>query len=199
MYDGLTGRYTFSCPVSGEARVRLSRFRSLDRLPGTARPVVYKVTFACSCGGEHDGLVAHDELDWAPLAAELPFFNLMTQRLESAARELLDQAARHIGAGHWPWSFFCYPEGRARPVFPSAFRLIAPADGDVGLAVRCPTCACTSVNVVSARHVDEPFYSDRRVGVIEHMFEEDQEATAAAFREELDSAAFDVRRRALDA
>ena len=198
MYDGLTGHYTFPCPATGEARVRLSSFRALEPLAGTAHPVVYKVAFLCRCGGEHEGLVTHDELDWAPLAgADVSFFNLMTRRLEAAALELVDRAAERIRAGDWPWSFFCYPEDRARPVYPSAFRALAPAEERVGVAVRCPSCARLSLNVVSARHVDEPFYSDARVGVVEHVFEADVEPSVAAFREELESAAFDARRREL--
>ena len=59
MYDQLTGSYTFACPVHGEVRVTLSRFRILERLLGAAHPAVYKITFACDCGGEHDGLVTH--------------------------------------------------------------------------------------------------------------------------------------------
>src|SRR5919202_6142273 len=148
MYDGLTGRYTFSCPSRGEVRLPLSAFRLLEQLDGPAHPVVYKVTFACLCGGVHDGLVSHDELDWAPLGgADVEFFNLMTGRLEAAAQELVDHAVRRIQAGTWPWSFFCYPEERPRPVFPSAFRLLSPADERVGVAVRCPACSCTSVNL----------------------------------------------------
>jgi hypothetical protein len=198
VYDGLTGRYTFGCPVTGETRVRLSRFRSLERLAGTAHPAVYKVAFACPCGDEHGGLVSHDELDWAPLGAfGAAFFNVMTRRLESAAHDLLEQAARRIRDGAWPWSFFCYPEGHARPVFPSAFRVLAPAEERVGLAVRCPYCGGTSVNLVSTRHVDEPFYNDPRVDVIEHVFEADRERIVAHFREELESGAFDARRREL--
>ena len=46
MYDALTSRYGFSCPVRGETSVTLSAFRSLERLEGTAHPVVYRVTFA---------------------------------------------------------------------------------------------------------------------------------------------------------
>jgi hypothetical protein len=200
MYDGLTGRYTFACPARGEARVLLSRFRSLERLAGTAHPTVYKVAFACPCGEEHGGLVSHDELDWAPLGGfAAAFFNVMTRRLESAAHDLLEQAARRIGAGAWPWSFFCYPEARARPVFPSAFRVLAPADDRVGLAVRCPCCGGTSVNLVSTRHVDEPFFNDPRVDVIQHVFEADRERIVAHFREELESGAFDARRRELGA
>ena len=198
MYDGLSGRYTFTCPAVGEARVRLSRFRSLDRLAGPGHPAVYKVTFACPCGEDHDGLVTHEELDWAPLGgAPVAFFNVMTRRLESGAGDLLEQAARRIGGGEWPWSFFCYPEGRSRPTFPSSFRLLAPAEESFGIAVRCPACGHTSLNLVTARHVDEPFYNDPRVGVVEHIFDADQDAMVAAFREELHSSTFDTRRLGL--
>jgi hypothetical protein len=200
MYDGLTGRYTFSCPLRGEVNVRLSEFRALERLPGARHPAVYRITFACGCGDEHEGLVAHDELDWAPLGgAEAPFFNLMTARLESASHELLDLAAVQIGAGRWPWSFFCYPEERPRPVFPSAFRVLSAGADGVGLAVECPACASTSVNVVSREHVDVPFYNDRRVAVVEHVFALDRERAVETFRAELFSSAFDASRRDLAA
>ena len=200
MYDELTGRYTFACPARGEVRVALSRFRILERLPGAAHPAVYKIRFACDCGGEHDGLVTHEELDWAPLAgSDSAFLNLMTARLESAALDLLDLAARHIQTGTWPWSFFCYPEERPRPVTPSAFRVLAGGGDELGLAVACPSCTHTSVNVVSREHVDVPFYNDRRVGVVEHIFARDRELVLSAFRDELDSGAFDARRRDLAA
>jgi len=198
VYDGLSGRYTFRCPAAGEARVRLSRFRSLERLAGPSHPAVYRVRFACPCGEEHEGLVSHDELDWAPLGASADaFLNLMTGRLEPAADELLALAATRIGAGEWPWSFFCYPEGRPRPVFPSAFRLLAAAEERVGVAVRCPGCGGTSVNVVTQRHVDEPFFNDLHVGVVEHVFRADADALVDAFRAELDSGSFDARRLGL--
>ena len=197
-YDELTGRYTFACPATGEVCVRLSAFRRIDRLEGAAHPAVFKVSFACPCGKEHDGLVSHDELDWAPLGAgAVSFFNVMTRRLESAAADLVDRAARKIGAGAWPWSFFCYPEARPRPVFPSAFRVLAPADERIGIAVTCPDCSHTTVNLVTARHVDEPFYNDPRIGVVEHLFEADRDRIVATFREELESASFDARRREL--
>ena len=200
MYDQLTGRYTFACPTRGDVRVRLSRFLLLERLAGAANPAVYKISFACECGGEHEGLVAHDELDWAPLAgSEAPFLNLMTARLEPAALELLELAARRIQSGEWPWSFFCYPEERPRPVFPSAFRVLAEGGEELGLAVECPSCSHTSVNLVSHEHVDVPFYNDRRVGVVEHVFDRDRERALAEFREELLSSAFDARRRDLAA
>jgi hypothetical protein len=198
MYDALTGRYTFACPSRGETSVRLSAFRLLDRLPGAAHPAVYRVSFACPCGDEHAGLVAHDELDWAPLGLQQgSFLNLMTSRIEAVAGELGDLAARRIQAGEWPWSFFCYPEEQPRPVFPSAFFLLAPGDGSLGLAVTCPSCGKTSVNLVSERHVDHPFHHDREVGVVEHVFDTDATHMVEEFRAELDSARFDARRMLL--
>jgi hypothetical protein len=195
MYDALTSRYTFSCPVRGETRVTLSAFRELRQLPGTAHPAVYEVAFACPCGGEHVGLVSHGELDWAPLGlAGGSFLNLMTSRIEEVGVELADLAARRIQAGEWPWSFFCYPEDRPRPVFPSAFFLIAPGDGSLGLAVRCPACTKVSVNLVSHPHVDVPFHHDRQVGVVEQVFRDDVETTVEEFRAELHSTRFDARR-----
>jgi len=195
MYDPLRSRYTFACPHRGEAHVSLSDFRTLERLDGTAHPVVYRVTFACACGEEHDGLVSHDDLDWAPLGLEGGvFLNLMTSRVEPLAGELGDHAASRIKAGEWPWSFFCYPEERPRPVFPSAFFLLAPGDGRLGLAVRCPACERTSVNIVSHAHVDVPFHNDRQVGVVEHVFPMDAEGAMEEFRAELWSARFDARR-----
>jgi hypothetical protein len=200
MYDGLTGLYTFACPVRGEVRLPLSSFRVLDRLPGASHPAVFKVTFSCPCGDEHEGLVAHDDLDWAPLAGnDAAFVNLMTSKLESAADELLELAAAQIRAGEWPWSFFCYPEERPRPVFPSSFRVLSGGSERLGLAVECPSCARTSVNLVSHRHVDVPFYNDPKVDVVEHIFSGDREAILEAFRAELSAGAFDARRRDLAA
>lgn len=195
MYDALTSRYTFPCPSAGETRVALSDFRELIRLPGAAHPAVYRVRFACPCGEEHVGLVSHDELDWAPLGLQGgSFLNLMTSKIEEVGSELADLAASRIQAGKWPWSFFCYPEDRPRPVFPSAFFLMAPGDESLGLAVRCPACAKVSVNLVSHPHVDVPFHHDRHIGVVEHLFMDDVELTVREFRAELYSARFDARR-----
>src|SRR5688572_781614 len=195
MYDALTARYTFSCPHRERAHVTLSSFRLLERLPGAAHPAVYGVRFDCSCGEEHPGLVSHDELDWAPLGAGGgPFLDLMTSRTRDSAAELLEAAAAHLKAGEWPWSFFCYPEGRPRPVFPSCFVAVAPGDGRVGLAVRCPTCRALSVNLVSPAHVDLPFANDVRIGVVDHVFADDAVRTVEEFRAELHSARFDERR-----
>ena len=195
MYDALTGRFTLACPAHGEACVRLSAFRTLERLPGPEHPAVYRVEFACGCGGDHSALVSHDDLDWAPLGLGAPaFVNLMTARLDDAGAELGDLAARRIGAGEWPWSFFCYPEERPRPVSPSSFVVLAPGDGRLGLAVRCPVCGSLSVNLVSDAHVDVPFWNDARVGVVEHVFAEDALRALEEFRLQLHSAVFDERR-----
>jgi hypothetical protein len=199
MYDALTGLYGFACPLRGEARVSLSAFRQIERLPGAVHPAVFRVLFACGCGEEHDGLVSHDELDWAPLGlGGAEFLNLMTSRLEPLAVELGDLAASRIGAGEWPWSFFCYPEERPRPVFPSSFTLLAADGGTVGLAVRCPHCRRLSLNLVSEPHVDVPFHNDREIGVVELVFPDDALETLVAFRAELWSSTFDARRLQLD-
>jgi hypothetical protein len=122
----------------------------------------------------------------------------MTGRLDDLADELADLALRRIQAGEWPWSFFCYPEERPRPVFPSSFLVLAPGDGSVGVAVRCPSCSRTSVNLVSPSHLDLPFWNDAQVGVVEHVFRDDSARTLEAFREELYSSRFDARRLGLE-
>ena len=174
----------------------LSSFRLLERLPGAAHPAVYRVVFTCGCGDDHPGLVSHDELDWAPLGAssETSFRNLMTSHDDSLAAELVEVAAARIGAGEWPWSFFCHLEARLRPMTPSAFAVISPGDASVGVAVRCPACGTVSVNLVSHRHVDIPFWNDARIGVVEHTFEPDALRVIEEFRECLHSAHFDERR-----
>jgi len=199
MYDPLTSRYAFPCPVRGDTHVPLSAFRSIERLPGAAHPAVFRIRFACGCGADHDGLVTHDELDWAPLGlAAGEFLNVMTSRVEPVGAELGERAAARIGAGEWPWSFFCYPEKRPRPVFPSSFSLLAASGGTVCLAVRCPSCRRLSLNLVSHTHVDVPFHNDREIGVVEHVFAGDAPATLEEFRAELWSSAFDARRLALE-
>jgi hypothetical protein len=198
MYDALTTMFRLSCPRHGETSVRFSRFRRLEELPGPHHPAIYRIQFACGCGDEHPGLVSHDELDWAPLGLEQSrsFLNLMTSSNDSLAEELGSLAAQRIRAGDWPWSFFCWPENRPRPVFPSAFRLLA--DGGradrVGVAVRCPVCARVSVNLVTREHVDVPFHNDREIGVVGHLFAEDVGATVETFRAELHLSTFDARR-----
>ncbi|MBA2385297.1 MAG: hypothetical protein H0V68_11645 [Actinobacteria bacterium] len=195
MYDALTRRYKLACPQREEARVPLSDFRSIERLPGAAHPALFGIRFDCACGEEHPGLVAHGDLDWAPLGADAGgFVDLMTSRRADAGGELLDAAAAHLRAGEWPWTFFCYLEGRPRPVFPSSFVAVAPGERWLGLAVRCPVCGALSVNVVSRAHVDLPFWNDERVGVVDHVFTQDALRSVEEFRAELHSSRFDERR-----
>ena len=197
MYDVFTTRYSFSCPERGDARVALSSFRRIEQLPGASHPAVFEVDFDCGCGDQHPGLVSHRDLDWAPLGLQDGvFLNLMTAKLDPLEDELADLAARRIQAGEWPWSFFCYPEERPRPVFPSSFFLLAPAHDSrtVGVAVRCPVCGSVSVNLVSADHVDLPFHNDAEIGIVEHVFQPDTDRVVQEFASELDSARFDSRR-----
>jgi hypothetical protein len=198
--DALTSTYALSCPHSGATRTRLSSFRVLERLPGASHPAVYAVRFACRCGEEHMALLPHDELDWAPLGLGegAAFVNLMTGHTEALSDELADRALRRLEAGEWPWSFFCYLEERPRPVTPSAFSVIAPGGDTLGVAVHCPSCSSTSVNVVSREHVDFPFWNDESVGVVRHVFPADALRTIDQFRAELSSAAFDQKRLELE-
>jgi len=200
MYDVLTTRYRLSCPRRGETSVLLSGFRRLDELAGPHHPTIYRVEFACGCGEIHAALVSHEELDWAPLGldAKTSFLNFMTSRRDSLAAEFSDIAAQKIKAGQWPWSFFCWAEERARPVFPSAFCLLANGQRGDGLvvAVRCPDCAKVSVNLVSRDHVDVPFHNDRSVGVLTHVFDEELPRPLDGFG--LDPVAAGFERRRLD-
>ena len=198
--DALTGTFRLSCPRHGDARVRLSSFRRIQRLPGASHPALFRVEFGCGCGDEHPTLLTQSDLDCAPLGlcADETFVNLMTLRHDSVAGELVALASSRIRAGEWPWIFFCYAEDRARPVTPSSFRLIAAGGPTVAVAVCCPCCGAVSVNVVSRSHVDLPFANDTRIGVIAHVFAADALQTLDAFRDELHSAVFDERRLDLE-
>ena len=129
MYDPLTSTYAFSCPHGARLGSRSPRFVRSSIYRGRP-PRGLPIRFACGCGGEHPGLIAHDDLDWAHLgtSGDRTFRNFMTAHDDPIATELVDLAVGHIGAGEWPWSFFLL-EGRPRPVTPSAFMLIARADG----------------------------------------------------------------------
>jgi len=198
--DALTGTYRLGCPAGGQTtRVRLSSFRQIERLPGPAHPALYRVVFACVCGDEHVGLVGHDALDWAPLGLDdaRSYVNLMTSRRDDLAAELTGLASAQIGRGEWPWCFFCHREDAPRPVTPSAFRLLAPRPEALAVAVRCPVCDSTSVNLVTHSHIDVPFHSDATVGVVARTFEEGSLPTIDAFHARLDTASFDERRLVL--
>ena len=76
---------------------------------------------------------------------------------------------------------------------PSAFRYLAVGGRTVALSVRCPVCASTSINLVTAPHVDVPFHSDRQIGVVAQVFD-DALRTIDLFLAELQSATFDEKR-----
>src|ERR671934_1282180 len=134
MYDPLTSTYSFSCPHGRSPRVPLSDFRTLERLPGASHPALFRVTFSCTCGCDHPGLVSHAELDVAPVGVGIggEFRNLLTGHDDELEIELSELAARRIGAGEWPWSFFCYLEGRPQPITPSSLSVIAPGAASSG-------------------------------------------------------------------
>lgn len=198
MYDALAVRYVFNCPEGGEARVPVSALRTIERLPGAVSPAVFQVSFLCKCGDVHNGLISHDDLDWAPIsggAAGMQFLNLMTSGSGDLADELLMIAASKIKAGQWPWVFYCYPEAQQRPAFPSAIHFVScDSHRQYGVAVRCPACQATSINIVSQQHLDMPFVNDPRIGVVEHVFGADMEIAVESFRATLYSASFDERR-----
>jgi hypothetical protein len=200
MYDPLTSTYSFACPHGRSPKVPLSSFRTLERLPGASHPALFGVTFSCTCGSEHAALVSHDDLDLAPVGVGVDgeFHNLLTGRDDALYLELTDIAATRIGAGEWPWSFFCYLEGRPQPMTPSALSVIAPGDHLLGVAARCPACATTSVNLVTREHLDIPFWNDGSVGVVDHVFDEDALRSIEEFRAALESSRFDERRLDLE-
>lgn len=188
-YNVLSASYTAECPVHGETSLHLSSFRRLHRLPGASHPALYGVEFSCpACQDQHQALALHDELDLAPVLGgqQVEFVDLLTDARKSMADELRQLALLHLRRGSWPWSFFCYPEGRTRPMVPSAIAAVAPGDGCFGVAVICPCCNCTSLNIVSAAHLDLPFFHDSQVGVIEHLFDDDLETIVLSFVDQLE-------------
>lgn len=179
--------------------MRLSSFRAVRQIPGTRAPAVFEIRFACPCGADHASLVTHDQLDWQPLGtAATAFYDVMTGHIASAAAELAEEAAHRIRQGHWPWAFFCQAEDSARPVFPSAFRILAPRRERMLVAVRCPSCAKTSVNVVSHGHLDLPFCSDAAVDVVDCVLDPGGEDELTELVEELRGAPLACTRHRLN-
>jgi hypothetical protein len=196
MWDALRHSYRFRCPAGDSERglVPLSAFRSVERLSGPAHPAVFQVVHECGvCGGEHAALAPHDELDHAPLAAtvELSFWNPMTGRVEGdLGHELSQAAADRLRKGQWPWSFWCSAEQRLQPGYPSSLRFVAKHDSLVGVAVTCASCGENSLNLVTQRHLDEPFYNDRVVHSLERPVGELDERDR--FQWKLGSSRFDA-------
>jgi hypothetical protein len=202
MYDVLRASYRFHCPHLPEGDLRavaLSRFRSIERLPGAAHPAVFRVTYRCECGDDHVGLVAHDDLDYGPIAATpVEFRNLVTGRSEPLVSELLALTRVQVQKGNWPWQLYCGREAKLKPVFPSSLTLVCPAESElVGVAMRCPSCGDLSLNVVTESHLDVPFYHDRVVRLIDRPYGDARDLTVDRFHEQLWSAGFDAERSSL--
>jgi len=202
MYDVLRASYRFHCPAAPDGPLRsvpLSRFRSIERLPGAAHPAVYRVEYRCACGDDHVGLVSHDDLDYRPIgASEVEFTNLLTGQPEPAGMELLEHARLQAQRGNWPWRLYCCREAKLKPVFPSCLSHVAPGESElVGVAMTCPGCGQLSLNVVTQQHLDVPFYHDEIVRVIERPFGDVRDLTVDRFHHELWSAGFDSERDTL--
>jgi hypothetical protein len=202
MYDVIRASYQFHCPLHphGELHaVALSRFRSIERLPGAAHPAVFRVTYRCDCGDDHVGLVAHDDLDYTPIGvAQVTFRNLLTGRTEPVGAELLDLARAQVQRGNWPWQLYCGREAKLKPVFPSSLTMVCPAESElVGVAMLCPSCGELSLNVVSESHLDVPFYHDPVVRLIDRPFGDRRDLTLDSFHDQLWSAGFDAARASL--
>jgi hypothetical protein len=174
MYDPLRAEYRMRCPEhspDGDRRygVTLSQFASVARLPGAQHPAVYCVHYQCAaCGGSHDALLTHNELDHAPVVGltSEPFWEPLTGRIAGdAGDELREAAASRVRRGDWPWLFWCAEERCRKPLFPSEIRFAARRNDRVGIAVVCSGCARASLNVVTPWHLDVPFFHDRAVEV----------------------------------
>jgi len=201
MYDVLRASYRFHCPCqpAGERTyVPLSAFRRLERLPGAAHPAVYQVEYGCRCGDSHSGLVAHSDLDYGPLGqVETEFRNLLTGRSERVGGEMAELARMQVQRGNWPWCLYCAEEARLMPVYPSCLLLVLPhedAADMIGVAMRCPGCGHTSVNLVSQPHLDVPFYHDPVVRYLERRYGDERDLTIEQFHDQLHSSSFDVER-----
>ena len=78
-----------------------------------------------------------------------------------------------------------------RPGYPSALAWVDGLEQLVGCAVRCATCGETSLNMVSRRHLDEPFFHDPGCTPSSGRWEI---AEIQRFRHELWSQSFDRHR-----
>ena len=159
-------------------RAAVASSASSSACPERAIPPSTRSPSPARCGDDHEGLVTHDELDWAPIAGPgRPFLNLMTARLESAARGA-PRPGRDGGSGRATGrgASSAIPEERPRPSShrPSGSR----ARGRSSSASPCE-CPALLAHVREPRqprpHVDVPFYNDRQVAVVEHVFGGDRE------------------------
>lgn len=198
MFDPLRNRYRLTCPEAGIEQDRpLSAFRSVERVAGTMHPAVYHVAYFCAiCGDQHPTLMSEHDLDCGPVTphGDVTFVNVLTGRSERAADEFTDVAESHLRRGNWPWTFYCACEHEIRPGYPSHLARLEPADERlVGVAVRCACCSGMSINLVSQRHLDEPFYHDRTLRYVDRPLASGA-TSLERFTHELWSGAFDEER-----
>ena len=181
--------------------VALSRFRSIERLPGAAHPAVYRISYLCDCGDHHQGLVAHSDLDYGPIAPqpELEFRNLLTGRTEPVADELADLARRHVQRGNWPWRLYCSAEAALKPVFPSSLALVRrrPPTWSAWRCAARPAASCPSTSSPRATWTCRSI-TTRSIKILERPFGDRRDLTVDRFHAELHSAGFDVERARLD-
>ena len=192
MFDPLRHRYALRCPeLEDRVWVPVSAFRVIRRLRGPHNPAIFRVEFDCECGSRHEALVAHDQLDWAPLGTDSTetFTNIVTGRRELVATELLEHASDALRRGNWPWSFWCHPESAVRPGYPSSLRFVTPdhghGDDRVGVLVRCFACERHTVNIVSRTHLDVPWHNDDHIAYVAQIFDGDRIAPEERFRHQL--------------
>jgi hypothetical protein len=199
VYDLLRNRFRVTCPNAERELDRpLSAFRAIERLPGANHPAVYHVTYRCSiCGGDHPTLISEHDLDCAPVAPrdEVPFVNVLTGSVQDAADDVAELAELQLRRGNWPWTFYCAWEHEMRPGYPSHLPRLEPTDDgrELGVLVRCAVCHGHSINLVSQRHLDEPFFHDRVVRYVDRPLRSDA-TTFDRFTAELWSSAFDAER-----
>ena len=190
MYDVLRASYRFHCPgarTGGFAPVPLSRFRRIERLPRRRASGRLPRAYRCECGDDHVGLVSHDDLDYRPIgASEVEFTNLLTGQPEPAGMELARARPRcRCSAATGRGGCICCREAKLKPVFPSCLSHVAPGESElVGVAMTCPSCGQLSLNVVTQRHLDVPFYHDEIVRVIERPFGDVRDLTVDRFHHE---------------
>jgi hypothetical protein len=197
--DALTGTYHLPCPTGGSARVRLSSFREIERLPGPSHPALYRVVFACACGGEHVALVGHDALDWAPLGLDegITYVNLMTSRRDDLGASSPGSRRRGSEEGEWPWCFFCH-----RRVHAARDALVVPIARTASRDRRRRRRPVPGVRLDLHQSGDSaarrrPFHCDSTVGVVARVFEDGALSTIDAFRAELGAVSFDEKRLVL--
>ena len=205
MYDALTTTYTLLVPAprrDARAAVALPPARAAARARSIRPSTASSSPAAAATSTPGSSRTTTSTGRRSASSDETTFVNLMTSQRRAARRtSSRDLAAARIKAGEWPWSFFCWPEERPRPVFPSAFRLLAPT------AAAAIAWRRRALPVLRARLGEPRLARARRRAVHERprgrrrrstCSRDDAGATVEEFRAELDSESFDARRLDLE-